>query len=167
MDWKRCEIASGGRGGKGGAGCPAEAPLVSRGPRVQFRDVRGLPVLLLLIAAAPVPGSLAGAPREPGLWAGSLPLCGAVEARIEPESDAHPLELILRFPASIQPRLEQETTRLLYRPMPIRLDGETVASPIVNEPIRGDGVAIVGPVGDMLERIERAARMPCAAAARP
>lgn len=132
----------------------------------QARQVAALPLLALLAAAAPAP-----APHgmEHGLWAGSVRLCGADTARVREASGggSDELALLLSFPDSIQPALERETTRLLKRRMPIRLDGVTLVSPFVNEPIRGSGLTIIGQPLSVLERIRSAALAPCGTAAVP
>jgi hypothetical protein len=123
-------------------------------------------VLLLLASAPPTyPWSPEYYPRvrgEHGLWIGSLHLCGADAARISRGKDRFGEDtLTFTFAPSIQPRLERETTRLLNRPMRVRVDGVTVGVPFVNEPIRGAELMMYGPEGKVTELIERAAAAPC------
>jgi len=131
-----------------------------------MRRLLALPVLLLLAAAPPrvvlFPEDYPRVRGEHGLWLGSIHLCGADSARTTRGKDVTGYDsLIFAFAASIQPRLERETTRLLDGPLPIRVDGSTVALPYVDEPIRGTELVLNGPKAKVLEAIERAARAPC------
>jgi hypothetical protein len=126
---------------------------------------RLLPALLAaaaLAGCAAAPGEpAAAAAGERGLWVGAIQLCrDTVEsASAVIDVDGSPAVTFLLKPAA-RARLAEETRRQIGRRLPIRLDGRTLAEPVVNEPILG-GMAQVSALPEGAGRIERAAGEPC------
>ena len=100
----------------------------------------------------------------PGLWIGTMRVCReeVVEAAVEPifEDDAMSALKLVLVPA-LKPRLLAVTERLLNKPMGVRIDGEAVMAPNVNEPISGGEIMLSGPYREELERVRLAALRPC------
>ena len=69
--------------------------------------------------------------------------------------------VMLRLTPALRERLEAETASLVGRKLPVRLDGRLIMDPIVNEPITGGQVQLLGPTRDAARRIRRAAMRPC------
>jgi hypothetical protein len=119
-------------------------------------------LLACLAAAAPAAAQAQRGAQARGLWIGSIPACAGTVAdvAVAPDYSGERSAIITVLPAW-RAALLRETTRLLNRPMPVRLDGRVLMSPFVREPIVG-GVVALGPVtARQAERIGRAAARPC------
>jgi hypothetical protein len=120
-------------------------------------------LLLSLVAAAggcvhaPVP------PSERGLWVGALHLCrdNVVSARRSVERWGGPAVTLSVTPAMRGP-LAKETAAWVDKPMPVRIDGRTVAAPTVEEAITRGELRMLVPDRAINRAIEKAARAPCA-----
>ena len=76
------------------------------------------------------------------------------------------LSAVVTFRPAWRAALLRETTRLLNRPMPVRLDGQILMAPFVREPIAG-GMVSLGPATALQgQQIRAAARLPCPRARR-
>lgn len=100
----------------------------------------------------------------PGLWIGTLRVCREeiAEGKVEPVHEEYGMPALkLVFVPALRPRLLVQTERLLNRPMSIRIDGEAVMAPNVNEPIAGGEVMLSGPDREEMERVRAAALRAC------
>jgi hypothetical protein len=154
----------------------AEAPFFDASRRPAYPDaMKRLPALrlpfpftalaLLLACLAAVAPGAAPAQRSVqsrGLWIGSIPACAGTVADVAVAPDqSGELSAILTLRPAWRAALRRETTRLLGRPMPVRLDGREVMAPVVREPIAGGVVALTPVTARQAERIGRAAARPC------
>lgn len=101
----------------------------------------------------------------PGLWIGTLRVCrdGIAGANVEPVHEEYGMPALrLALVAALKPRLLAETQERVGKPMSVRIDGEAIMSPNVNEPLAGGEVMLSGPDRDEMERIRVAALRPCA-----
>jgi len=118
--------------------------------------------LLLVGLAAAAPADAQRGVQARGLWVGPIPACAGTVADVAVAPDEiGMLSAIITFRPAWRAALRRETTRLVGRPMPVRLDGREVMAPVVREPIAG-GVIALAPIGTrQAERIGRAAARPC------
>jgi hypothetical protein len=123
--------------------------------------------LLLCCLAAPAQGQRGAQSR--GLWIGPIPACAATVAMVSLEPDQNfegELNAVIAFRPAWRTALLRETTRLVDRPMPVRLDGRILMAPVVREPIAGGMVSLSPATALQGERIRAAARRPCPRARR-
>jgi hypothetical protein len=106
--------------------------------------------------AAPPPSGDAA----PGLWAGPIRLCRDNVEIVERAEAAGGPAVSFTFKPAIQPRLAEETARLVGQSLPLRLDGRLLAAPRVMEPIAGLALHVSGGLGD-LEAVRAAALGAC------
>jgi hypothetical protein len=104
------------------------------------------------------------AARMPGLWFGTLPLCGddVAGALIEPlteDGGMSQLSVTLR-PGLKAPLLALTEDRVNLR-ISVRIDGEEVMAPNVSEPLSTGAISLSGPDDEALERVRKAALRPC------
>ena len=113
------------------------------------------------------PARSRGATADPdwGLWFGNLFVCRDTVAGVELTEDPYssvPMILVTFRPDKRQ-LLEQETRRLVGKPMAIRLDGKIVSEPMVYEPITAGVISLSGGVMDeFFATIREASLKPCA-----
>lgn len=116
-----------------------------------------------LIATTVVPATAAAPARERGLWVGSIHLCSdtveAAEAGPDPYSGSPTLTITLK--PELRDRLRRETEPMVNRQISVRLDGETVMEPNVNEPLVFGALSLHGPSEQEMRRIADAASQDC------
>jgi hypothetical protein len=98
---------------------------------------------------------------ERGLWFGPLQVCRERVTRAERVSDHGVPALLVAFTPDQRDALLEATRPLVGRQMTIRLNGRTIAAPMVNEPIAGGEVMITGAVDKALAKIVKQALRPC------
>jgi hypothetical protein len=119
-------------------------------------------LLACAAAAAPAVAPAQRSAQNHGLWIGPIPACAGTVADVAAAPDhSGELSAILTLRPAWRAALRRETTRLLDRPMPVRLDGRTLMAPIVREPIAGGLIALSPVTARQAERIGRAAARPC------
>jgi preprotein translocase subunit SecD len=79
--------------------------------------------------------------RMPGLWLGTLRLCGLSAEPVE-QPDHGIGTVIVTLPPRERAALARETRARVGYPLAIRLNGRELAAPIVREPIEGGIIAI-------------------------
>lgn len=99
----------------------------------------------------------------PGLWVGTLHVCGAnlADAKIEPYLEAAMWRLNIQLLPAFRERLLAETERKVGKPMSVHLDGKMVMQPIVYEPLSTGSVALTGPEREVLEQVRAATLRSC------
>ena len=108
--------------------------------------------------------------RMPGLWIGTLPVCrdDIASAVVEPlEEDGGMSALNLTLRPELKPRLLSETEGRVGLKMSVRIDGEAVIAPYLNEPLATGAVMLSAPERNELERIRTAALRACQRAVEP
>jgi preprotein translocase subunit SecD len=124
---------------------------------------------LLLCCLAPAAAQAQRAGQSRGLWIGTIPACAGTVAMVsvEPDQDFEgELNAVISFRPAWRAALLRETTRLVGRPMPVRLDGRILIAPVVREPIAGGMVSLSPASALQGERIRAATRRPCPRARR-
>lgn len=83
----------------------------------------------------------------PGVWLGPMTICSAMKVvtRISYEEWSGRPVLIIDLDESLRSMLAELTTRLIGKPLPLRIDGRTIVEPFVNEPITEGSLMISGP----------------------
>jgi preprotein translocase subunit SecD len=101
-------------------------------------------------------------PDRKGLWIGDFALCRdlVLEARTGVGLGGG-ARVTFSFAPDVQPRLAEETARLVDRPLAVRIDGRLVVAPYVNEEIGGLQLELQLNRMRDARRIARAARRPC------
>jgi preprotein translocase subunit SecD len=120
-------------------------------------------LLCCLAAGVPVAAQAQRAAQGRGLWIGPVPACAGTVAGVTigaDESGAQ-LNVNMTFLPAWREALGRETSRLVGRPMIMRLDGRTISSPIVREPITGGMIALAGFTRRQAESIRAAALRAC------
>jgi hypothetical protein len=108
--------------------------------------------------------------RMPGLWIGTLPLCrdDVAAAVVEPlDGDGAMSALNLTLRPALEARLWAETEGRVGLTMSVRIDGEAVMAPRLQEPLSAGAVMLSGPERAELERIRAAAFRACRKAVQP
>ncbi len=104
------------------------------------------------------------AARMPGLWIGTLRVCrdSLAEGKVGPVREEYGMPALdLALVPALKPDLLAQTERRLNKPMSIRIDGDAVMAPNVNEPMAGGELTLSGPEPEALDRIRAAALRPC------
>jgi len=102
--------------------------------------------------------------RMRGLWFGTLAICRAqvesatVDWLYEEQTMA---SLSLELAPAMTARLRAETEGRVGKAISLRIDGEAVMAPVVNEPLTTGTVMVSSPERDELERIRAAALREC------
>lgn len=102
--------------------------------------------------------------RMRGLWFGTMPICRAQvqSATVDWLYEEHTMaSLSLELVPAMKARLRAETEGRVGKAMSLRIDGEAVMAPVVNEPLTAGTVMVSGPERGELERIRAAALREC------
>jgi len=115
-----------------------------------------------LLSPHDIPNPFPRVKGEKGFWIGRMRLCGGGAVTVTRTTDllGYPA-LTIALPPALKPLLKAETERLLGRQMTIRVDGETISAPNVNETISGGTLAVTGMDEATMKAVERAAKAPC------
>lgn len=111
-------------------------------------------------SALPPTGPAPSGEAAPGLWAGPIRLCRDNVETVERAEETGRPAVSFTFKPAMQPRLAEETARLVGQFMPLRLDGRLLANPMVIEPITGLALHVSGELGD-LQAVRAAALGAC------
>lgn len=108
--------------------------------------------------------------RMPGLWIGTLPVCrdDVADAVVEPISEETAMSALnLTLRPALRARLLAETEGRVGQTLSVRIDGEAIMAPHLNEPLSTGALMLSGPERDALERIRTAALRDCGRGLRP
>lgn len=96
----------------------------------------------------------------PGIWIGPLAICGSplVETRLSRDEWSGLPVLVIDLGGPLRDALAELTTKLVGRPLPLRVNGKTLVEPLVNEPITAGSLQISGSTLEELEAIQTALR---------
>lgn len=104
----------------------------------------------------------ATAPMGKGVWVGPLKLCRTTVTSVAPGVDYRDESIVsVTLTRDAAVAFGQITTRSVNYPLPIRVGGEIISSPNVNEPILGGSFQINDQDGTTLERVQMAMGEDC------